>query len=139
MLRLSEKFLTKNASDSGSLENPFKRSVREGEEGLMLAVLDDAIESFQRYAFAEDKKGQTLFQEAEEWIFEKDSDWFFSFENICDTLGLDTGYIREGLQRWTEETRRKPSLESKKHPLTAGKKKKKAGSIHARPGFRALA
>ena len=28
------------------------------------------------------------------------SDWVFSFENICETLGLDVGYVRQGLLRW---------------------------------------
>src|SRR5713226_6041344 len=90
---------TNIALDSGFVES-FKKDTREGEEGLMLAVLEDAIEYFQMYVLAEDKKGKELFHEAEEWILEKNSDWIFSFENICEVLGLDPNNMRLGLLRW---------------------------------------
>jgi hypothetical protein len=47
------------------------------------------------------REKKRLFQEAEELILEKDSDWFFSFENICETLGF---YHR--LLAWKEARRR---------------------------------
>jgi hypothetical protein len=28
-------------------------------------------------------------------------EWVFSFTNVCETLGLDPGYLRRGLNRWT--------------------------------------
>ena len=31
---------------------------------------------------------------------EKNSDWPFSFENICEVLGFDPAYLRQGLLRW---------------------------------------
>ena len=65
----------------------------------MLAVLDDVIECFQKYAGARDGKGGRLFREAEEWILERDSEWLFSFDNICDVLNLDPSYIRRGLKQ----------------------------------------
>jgi hypothetical protein len=67
------------------------------QQKLMLAVLTDAIDCFRQYGAASDGRSERLFQEARDWIFERDSDWPFSFENICDTLGLDAGYIRRGL------------------------------------------
>ena len=85
------------------LEDLLKRSVREGEEGLMLAVLEDAIACFQKYAHARDNKGKALFREAEEWLFEKNSDWIFSFESICETLRINPSYLREGLIKWREK------------------------------------
>lgn len=68
----------------------------------MLAVLDNAIECFQKYVFAKREREKRLFQEAEEWILERNSDWFFSFENICETLQLYPDYIRQGLLCWKE-------------------------------------
>ena len=65
----------------------------------MLAVLEDAIECFQKYADAHDGKRERSFLEAEEWILERDSDWPFSFENICNVFDLDPNYIRRGLMR----------------------------------------
>src|SRR6266496_4658597 len=88
--------------DSGILERLSKKDILEGEEKLMLAVLGKAIEYFQKYVLAKDERGKKLFQEAEEWILDKDSDWFFSFENICEVLGLHPDYMRQGLLCWKE-------------------------------------
>src|SRR5207253_11419367 len=68
----------------------------------MQAVLENAIEYFQKYVLAKDERGKKLFQEAEEWILDKDSDWFFSFENICKVLELHPDYIRQKLLCWKE-------------------------------------
>ena len=38
--------------DHGVIETLYKKQIREGEEGLMLAVLDNAIECFQKYVLA---------------------------------------------------------------------------------------
>lgn len=63
----------------------------------MLAVLQDAIRCFQDYLLARDRKRERLFREAEEWFNKQESDWLFSFETICEVLGLDSQYIRRGL------------------------------------------
>ena len=89
-------------TDGGVLENLSKKSIREGEQKLMLAVLENATEDFQKYVLAKDKKGKRLFDEAEEWILATHSDSLFSFENICEILRLDPGYVRNGLRRWKE-------------------------------------
>jgi len=93
-------------ADSQLLEIQFKKNTREGEERLMLAVLEDAIEYFQECVLAQDKKSKELFQEAEEWILNKDSDWIFSFEYICEVLQLNPDYIRQGLLRWKAAKRK---------------------------------
>ncbi len=87
-------------TDSGVVEHVFKKNLREGEQKLMLAVLENAIEDFQKYVFATDKRGKELFQETEEWILETNSPSFFSFENICAHLDLDPDYVRRGFMRW---------------------------------------
>ena len=69
----------------------------------MLAVLEDAVACFQKYVHARDNKGKALFREAEEWILEENSDWIFSFESICETLGIDPSYLREGVIKWKEK------------------------------------
>lgn len=76
----------------------YKRSAPlEPERELMLAVLQDAIRCFQDYLLARDRKRERLFREAEEWFNKQESDWLFSFETICEVLGLDSQYIRRGL------------------------------------------
>ena len=68
----------------------FRRKViLEPEKRLMLAVLEDAIACFQKCIFARDKKGKTIFREAEEWMSDENSDGPFSFENICEVLGFN--------------------------------------------------
>ena len=71
-----------------------------GEKRLMLAVLEDALDCYQKYAFARDGHGRQLFDEANEWIISGNRVWFFSFENICETLGINPEYLRRGLDHW---------------------------------------
>jgi hypothetical protein len=118
-------------ADSELLESLSKKNTRDGEEGLMLAVLEDAIEYFQEYLLAKDKKGKELFQEAEEWILEKNSDRIFSFKHICEVLELDPDYVRRGLLRW-KEAKRKGRHKAKIYSTATGKKTKKSVSTDAR-------
>jgi hypothetical protein len=67
------------------------------EKRLMLAVLQGAVECFQDYA--EDDR---LFKETEEWIFEDDHEWPFSFINICQAVDLNPKYLRKGLLHWRQ-------------------------------------
>lgn len=68
----------------------------------MLAVLEDAIFCFQKNIFARDRRGRSLVREAEEWIL-ANSDCPFSFENICEVLGIAPNYLRQGLLRWKQK------------------------------------
>ena len=72
----------------------------EPEKALLLAVLEDAINCFQKYMETEDRSGKERFAEAEEWIMRGGNDWLFSFDNICELLGLDPQYLRRGLREW---------------------------------------
>ena len=72
------------------------------EKRLMLAILEDAIFCFKKYVMSRDRKGKTLFRDAEDWILDTDTDYIFSFGNICDTLSLDSSYLCGGLLRWKE-------------------------------------
>ena len=98
-------------ADIGLIESVYKKTLREGEERLMLAVLESAVEDFQKYVLARKPRGKKLFQEAEEWFLEKDSDELFSFENICETLQLHPDYIRQGLLLWKEAKLKALSVE----------------------------
>jgi hypothetical protein len=70
------------------------------ERRLMLAVLEDAIDCFQKYAHTSDLRGRQLFLESYEWIMSPDKRWLFSFENICQIVDMNPDYIRQGLSRW---------------------------------------
>src|SRR5580765_1089559 len=86
-------------TDDGIIEDLLKTNIREGEKRLMLALLENAIEDFQKYALANDKARKELFQEAEDWFFATDNDSLFSFENICEYLQLNSTCLRQGLLR----------------------------------------
>jgi len=72
----------------------------EGERRLMLAVLEDAVDSYRKYALARDPREQAYFLEAKEWFSSDDRSWLFAFENICDVLEMNAEYLRLGLDRW---------------------------------------
>ncbi len=79
------------------------RSILEGERRLMLAVLEDAVSCFQKYAGATRPRNKRLFEEAEEWFMDEDGSWVFSFEAICTVLDINPEYFRGRLQRWKED------------------------------------
>lgn len=89
---------------------PFRgHSILEGERRLMLAVLEDAVSCFQKYAGATRPRSRRLFQEAEEWLFEEGNEaWPFSFESICAVLGISPEYFREHLKRWKQQLLAQP-------------------------------
>lgn len=70
------------------------------EERLMFAVLSDAVECFQKYLGAKNRRCQKLFTEAESWIKSQDARCPYSFEHICEVLNINPNYLRIGLMRW---------------------------------------
>jgi hypothetical protein len=99
---ITDGWVSLDPADIGLAEAVYKKQIREGEERLMLAVLDSAVEDFQKYVLARGTAVKKLFQQAEEWFLEKDSGALFSFESICETLQLHPHYIRQGLMVWKE-------------------------------------
>jgi hypothetical protein len=84
----------------------------ERERRLVLAILEEAVRSYQRYAFATNRRGRRLFGETCEWFDAHDDPWIFSFENICHALDLDPDHIREGRAR----SRRRESCAARSAP-----------------------
>jgi hypothetical protein len=72
------------------------------EKRLMLAVLEDAVATYQRNASATSRRGRRLFKEAEDWVETSGSSWPFAFENVCVALRLEPEFVRAGLRRWRE-------------------------------------
>ena len=75
------------------------------EKRLLLAVLDEAIAAVQRYVVDERRRGRRLYREAEAWILSDDMSWPCTFRRICDALGIDPDYLREGVMRWSARRR----------------------------------
>ena len=70
------------------------------EKRLMLAVMEDAIATFQKSASGLTRRQRRLLKETEEWIGSADNSWPFSFENICAALDIEADYLRGGISRW---------------------------------------
>ena len=77
-----------------------RKGAHEPERRLVIAVLQDAVDCFQKHLIARDRKAQQLFHDAEEWIDSTDRSWPFSFENVCDLLQINSEYLRRGLMVW---------------------------------------
>ena len=70
------------------------------EKRLMLAVLEEAIATFQRHVMSDNRRSQRLVEEVETWTSGADGSWPFSFENVCAALDLEPEYLRAGMARW---------------------------------------
>ena len=77
-----------------------RRSALSSEKRLMLAVLENALDDYQKYVAAQDRVGRTLFAEAAAWIACPSNGDVFSFEHISETLDIDPSYFRRGVAAW---------------------------------------
>ena len=82
------------------------------EYGLVEAILREAIREYQKFAGQKGRRNSRLFREVREWFLEDDRRWDFSFVNVCQILDLEPGYIRTGLQKWSDRNVR-PSAPAK--------------------------
>jgi AraC-like DNA-binding protein len=76
-----------------------------GEQRLAAAVLQHAVDDYLKYAPATDRRGRRLFADARRWVESGKKADPYSFEAICDHLGLDAGYLRRGLRVATVQVR----------------------------------
>jgi hypothetical protein len=102
-------------------ENLRRKTFFEPEKRLMLAVLEDAIRYYQDNWFSRNSKRKRIFDETEEWILTPDSDWVFSYDHVCETLGLSPAYLRRGLLRW------KQRKQNQHHQIAVAQQTKLAG------------
>ena len=67
---------------------------------LMAAILEDAVASLTTDQRRCSKRQRREHLETLRWInATNDKDWVFSFANVCENLGIDSDYLREGLLR----------------------------------------
>src|SRR5207244_10442593 len=79
-----------------------------GERRLVRAVLKDALAVLFKYDATQDRRGQRLLAEAQLWLESDDTDWPFSFVNVCDALGLEPSCVRERVARYRAAQRARP-------------------------------
>ncbi len=72
-----------------------------GEQRLMLALLVDAINVYQKGAMSDDSQARRLFVEAESWIMTLSSNGeVLSFETVCDALAVNAALLRRRILDW---------------------------------------
>jgi hypothetical protein len=71
----------------------------QGEIALRSAVLNDALGCFLKQFVKDGQRTRRLAKEAEEWLFDDDDRWPFSFVNICHALGIEPARLRRDLKQ----------------------------------------
>jgi hypothetical protein len=73
-------------------------NVLDGERALMFAVLVDALDTYVKNRHAKGHRKRAEFNEVDSWIRRRTTGSPFTFENICDSLGLNPDAIRSSLK-----------------------------------------
>ena len=76
-------------NDSGYAQGP--------ERDLMCAILFDGIQAYMNYVSAKSASEQRQYEEAVQWVFRSDDEYVFSFQSVCEGLGVNPEYLRSGL------------------------------------------
>jgi hypothetical protein len=61
---------------------------------LMQAVLEDAIRTFLHHTPARTTRARRIWQEEFTWLTARDRGHPFTFENVCDALGIEPRALR---------------------------------------------
>ena len=78
-----------------------------GEQRLMLALLADAINVYQQGVMSRNTRKRLLFIDAERWITAgAKCRHAFSFDTVCDALGINPSMLRRRMLAWKHELRR---------------------------------
>jgi len=72
---------------------------------LMGGILADAVRTFQRNFEAKSPSRRQEFREARFWIFHDKAEGPFSFEDVCDALGIDPRRLRSLILSWEKNRR----------------------------------
>jgi hypothetical protein len=91
-------------------------TVETPEKRLLLAVLEEAVWTYQRNLMATEPRGRALFTDVEAWFASEDSLPLYSFVAICEVIGLNATYVRSGLGLWRDAARRTRSREAPEPP-----------------------
>jgi hypothetical protein len=87
-----------------------------GEQRLMLALLTDAINVYQKGVLSHVTRARRLYVDAERWILaDSDSREWLSFDTVCDALGIDSLHLRRRIISWKHEIHRR----RERHPASS--------------------
>ena len=107
-----------------SFERLRRATIQSAAGRLAMAVLEDAVDCFQKHLFSTRSSHRRLFREAEAWLFAdsrgRTSDAVFTFDFVCDSLGIERDVIRRGLMDWRDrkiaehEARNRPNQQPRR-------------------------
>jgi hypothetical protein len=74
------------------------------ERALAAGVLRQAAADLRRFRNSEDRVGQEMHADAYSWFISNDTDWSYSFYNVCKALGLSTEAVLDHVLAETESS-----------------------------------
>ena len=83
----------------------------EPERALAAGVLRQAANDLRRFHESEDAVGREMYWDARSWFLSNDTEWPYSFLNVCHSLGIAPENIRDEVladarSRWLSHSRR---------------------------------
>lgn len=117
----SDVYLQSDVLLSDQYREIFRRHALDPEKRLMLAILEDAVKSFQGAVERPSGNSRT----AETWILRDDPEWPFSFDNVCEFLDIDPYYLRDGLIRWKNAKPSERVVQFKRLTESTGRRRKR--------------
>jgi hypothetical protein len=71
----------------------------------MAAILSDGIEAFIAEAVLPTRNARSKNPDPADWVNTKDESYIFSFDSVCNCLGINADYLRLGLARYIKTIR----------------------------------
>jgi hypothetical protein len=84
------------------------------ERALMSALLFDGVQAYMGYLLNTKRKGTGRLHEAYRWVTDSSSDYVFSFNNVCESLGIDPDFLRYGLAN-AAQTQQQEMSKARRH------------------------
>ncbi len=76
-----------------------RRQGLDGERRLLLAVLEDAVECYLKNMNAKGRRRRVLFYEVCNWMNTKNRVGLFTYETLCEALGIEANRLRAALEK----------------------------------------
>lgn len=100
-----------DSGEGGGRRSTFIEDIVNGDDGyamgperdLLSALLFDGVQSYLNYANSGASEARTRYREACAWIYKRGDEYIFSFDSVCEGLGIDPDYLRSGLSSVTAE------------------------------------
>jgi hypothetical protein len=96
-----------------------------GEQRLMLALLADAINVYQKGALARSLRARRLYADAERWIMtDHPTSRWLAFSTVCEALGINSTRLRRRLLDWKYSLRHQHGDRSTLHFRTSHRERR---------------